>query len=69
MNNHMSSARIFDNMFRFLHTKYFSRVAFGPVYLSDYKTHMFTDSLEIVGFTGSSEGLRPAAKHREKTMQ
>lgn len=69
MDDHMGSARTFDDMFRFLHTKYFPRVAFGPVYLSGHKTHMFTDSLEIVGFTGSSEGLRPAAKHREKAMQ
>ena len=30
---------------------------------------MFADSLEMVGFTGSAEGLRPSAKHRQRTMQ
>ena len=29
---------------------------------------MFTDSLEMVGFTGSADGLRPSVKHRQKAM-
>ena len=37
-----------------------ARVVFGPVYLSGHKTFMFTDSLEMVRFTGSAEGLRPS---------
>ena len=49
---------------KLLHTQYFPRIPFSPVYLSGHKTHMFTDSLEMVGFTGSAEGLRPSAKHR-----
>ncbi|KAF6238760.1 hypothetical protein HO173_003267 [Letharia columbiana] len=68
MDDHVRSARTFDDMFRFLHKKYFPRVAFGPVYLSGHKTHLFTDSLEMVGFTGGPEGLRPSAKHRQRAM-
>ena len=32
------------------------------------KTHVFVDSLEMVGFTGGAYGLRPAVKHRERAM-
>ena len=28
------------------------RVAFGPIYLSGLKTHVLTDSLELLGFQG-----------------
>ena len=55
-------------LFKFLQTQYFLRVAFGPVYLSGHKTHMFTDSLEMIGFTGSAKGLRPSVKHRERAI-
>lgn len=68
MDDHMGAADSFEALFDFLHLKYFPRVAFGPVYLSGHKTHVFTDSLEMVGFTGGVDGLRPAAKHREKAM-
>ena len=53
VDDHMGAATSFEAMFDFLHNEYFPRVAFGPLYLSGKKTHMFTDSLEMVGFTGS----------------
>jgi len=68
MDDHCGSATSFDSMFTFLHEKYFPRVAFGPVYLSGSKTFVFTDSLEMVGFTGGAGGLRPSIKHREKIL-
>lgn len=68
MDDHMGATETFEDMFRFLNTQYFPRVAFGPVYLSGHKTHVFMDSLEMVGFTGGADGLRPSAKHRERVM-
>ena len=68
VDDHMGAATDFDSLFDMLHTKYFPRVAFGPVYLSGHKTHVFTDSLEMVGFTGGADGLRPSVKHRQRAM-
>lgn len=68
MDDHMGATETFEDMFEFLHRKYFLRIAFDPVYLSGHKTHIFTDTLEMIGFTGGAEGLRPAAKHRERAM-
>lgn len=68
VDDHMGAATSFQSLFDFLHISYFPRVAFGPVYLSGHKTHMFTDTLEMVGFTGSAEGLRPSIRHRERAM-
>ena len=46
--------------FDFLHYRYFPRVTFSPVFLSRHKIHMFTNTLEIIRFTGSVEWLRPS---------
>ncbi len=55
-------------MFKFLHEQYFPRVIFGPVYLSGHKTVIMGDNLELLGFQGTPEGLRPSLKHREKII-
>ena len=68
MEGHMGAGEIFQDLSDFLHYQYFPRVAFGPVYLAGHKTHISTDSLEMVGFTGGAEGLRPSVKHRERAM-
>lgn len=68
MDDYMRAAISFEAMVEFLHTSYFSQAAFGPVYLSGHKTNVFADSLEMVEFTESLEGLRPAVKHRERAM-
>ena len=36
------------------------------MYLNGSKTHAFTDKLEILGFEGTGDGLRPSQKHRER---
>ena len=68
MDDHAAAADDYETLFEFLHTRYFPRVVFGPVYLSGEKTHVFADSLEMVGFQGNAEGLRPSIKHREKII-
>lgn len=66
MDDHGGSATDFDTLFTFLHTQYFPRCVFGPVYLSGAKTQIFADSLEVLGFEGSAAGLRPSFKHKDK---
>lgn len=66
MDDHGASAEDFDSLFTFLHTQYFPRCVFGPVYLSGPKTHLFEDSIELLGFRGGADGLRPSEKHMSK---
>ena len=68
MDDHAGSAIDFDAMYDLLSSKYFPRIAFGPVYLSPQKAYFFMSSLEILGFTGSAEGIRPSVKHRTAVM-
>ena len=63
MNDYVGSIITFDAIFEFLHTKYFSRCAFGPIYLALKKTHVFTDQLNFIGFTNSTKRLWPLIKH------
>ena len=69
MDDHLSAAISFESQLHFLYEVYFPRARFGPVYLSGAKTFVFMDSLEMVGFTGSAEGLRPSVKHRSKILE
>jgi len=66
MDNYAAATTGFKALFRFLYKDYFPRVVFRPVYLSEYKTFVFVDNLELLGFQGSAAGLRPSIKHREK---
>lgn len=66
MDDHLGGFTDFNAQFDFLHQHYFPRIAFGPVYLSGSKTFAFMENLELIGFTGSSEGLRPSVKHLER---
>lgn len=66
MDDHLGSAKTFEDMIQFLHETYFPRVAFEPVYLTGKKTFAFDDKLDILGFEGTNEGLRPSTKHRDK---
>jgi hypothetical protein len=68
MNDHVVSVRIFDSMFEFLHKQYFSRVIFEPVYLSEHKTVIMSENLELLEFQKTSEELRLSLKHREKII-
>ena len=69
MDDHSAAGDDFDALFDFLHTKYFPRVGFGPVYLSGHKTFVFTDSLSMLGFEGNGEGIRPSVKYRTKILE
>ena len=66
MDDHAGSAKSFEALYNFLANQYFPRVAFGPIYLSGPKTNLFMSSLELLGFEGNSNGIRPSLKHREK---
>ena len=68
IDDHRASATDFDILFKFLHTQYFPRYAFSPVYLSGHKVHLFSHSLDLLGFQGSAEGLKPSQKHKEKII-
>lgn len=69
MDDHRAAAKDFDSLFRFLLQEYFPRCVFGPVYLSGPKTSLFSDQLELLGFEGNGEGVRPAEKHRKKILE
>jgi len=68
IDNYVRVAEDFNSLFNLLYTKYFPRVVFSPIYLALYKTKVFIDTLEIVGFTRGVDSLRLAAKHREKAI-
>jgi hypothetical protein len=59
MNDYIGRFVDFDSLFEFLYKKYFLRIAFGPVYLSEQKTKAFIDTLDLIGFTKSVKELRP----------
>ena len=63
MDDHAAAAPSFDELFEFLHYEYFPRVVFGLVYLAGHKISVFSDNLELLGFHGIPEGLRPSLKH------
>lgn len=50
INDHNAGADTFEDMFTFLHEKYFPHLIFGSVYLTGHKLFTFTTSLEVVGF-------------------
>lgn len=66
IDNYLSLARTFANIFKFLHEIYFSYVVFGPVYLIGKKTFAFDDKFDILGFEVTGEGLRSSIKHWDK---
>ena len=68
IDNYIGAAINFNTLFDLLYIRYFLKVAFKPIYLSGYKIYIFTDSLEMVGFIGSTEGLRPSTRYRQKVI-
>ena len=63
------SAETFEDMFTFLHTRFFPRCAWGPMYLKGEKCHFFRSSLGFVGLEGGVNGLRPSVKKRAAILQ
>jgi hypothetical protein len=68
MDDHLGGFKDFDSQFKFLHEKYFPRVRFGPIALSAKKTKVFVKTLELIGFMGSLDGLRPSIRHRDRIL-
>jgi hypothetical protein len=66
MDDHIGAAISFDTMYTFLHKKYFLWVAFGPLALSPAKSLFFFNSLDVIGFSASSDGLCPSVRHRNR---
>lgn len=50
INDHLSLAKIFVDVFKFLHEIYFLHITFGPVYLTGKKIFVFNNKLDILGF-------------------
>ncbi len=57
MDDHSAAARDFESMFTFLHEEYFPRVAFGPIYLSGPKTHVFAENLKSSTLLARSKNI------------
>lgn len=63
MDDHVAFAWGFDAIYEFLNTKYYLRVAFGPIYLAGKKTKVCNDRIEISGYERNKRGLKPSLKH------
>ena len=63
MNDHTVSVTDFKALYKFFEESYFSRVEFKLIYLNLSKTAIFTDNLNLLDFTGSSETIRSSIKH------
>ena len=66
MDNHIRATISFKAIFNFLHKYYFPCACFEPVYLTPYKTFVFTDQLDFVDFTEDKNRLRSSMKHRDR---
>jgi len=62
------SATTFEAMYQFLHTRFFPRCSWGPMYLKDSKSCFFSDSLSFVGLEAGPNGLRPSLRKRETVL-
>jgi len=63
------SATTFEAMYQFLHTRFFPRCSWGPMYLKDSKSCFFSDSLSFVGLEAGPNGLRPSLRKRETVLR
>jgi len=63
------SAETFDDMFSFLHKKFFPHCAWGPMYLKGEKCHFFGSSLAFVGLECGANSLWPSVKKRAAVVQ
>ena len=68
MNDHETSTTDYEILFNFLHTQYFLRCVFDSVYLSDPKTYLFSNKLDLLEFEENAKSLKPALKHRNKIL-
>ena len=69
MNDHDVSTTNFDNLFDFLHKKYFLKCVFEFVYLSNHKIHLLFDEVKLLKFEENAKKLRSTRKHKKKIRE
>ena len=69
VNNHDAFNVIYETLFTFLHTCYFSRCAFDSIYLFESKTHLFANNLKVLKFQEDASNFRSSIKHKNKIVQ
>ena len=68
INNHIKFIKTFDNMFNFLYYKYFSKITFESMYLSEYKIYIFMNFFKMIRFIKDIEELRSLIKHYKRVI-
>jgi len=63
------SATTFEAMYQFLHTRFFPRCSWGPMYLKDSKPCFFSDSLSFLELEAGPNGLRPSLRKTETVLK
>ena len=63
IDNYIGGIMDYKNIFTILYKVYFPQIIFSPIYLSPGKTFLFIDSLNIVGFTRSTNRIRLLVKY------
>ena len=58
------SAETFEKLFAFLHTSFFPRCEWGPMYLKGPKCNFFECTLGFVGLEAGENGIRPSLRKR-----
>ncbi len=58
IDDHLSLAKTFADIFKFLYEIYFLCIIFALVYFTRKKMFAFDNKLDILGFKGTGKGLR-----------
>ena len=66
INDYNVSTKNYESMFCFLHENYFFKYVFESMYLSEYKTQMFSNNLKMLDFQDSASKLKSSMKHKNK---
>lgn len=68
IDNYNMSASTFKEIYIFIHKKYLPRVVQGLVYRTGKKSFFFIYNIDLIGFTGGVDGLRPSVRHRDRII-
>ena len=68
MNDHETSITNYEILFNFLHIQYFFKCVFDSIYLSDSKTYLFSNKLNLLKFEKNAKNLKSILKHRNKIL-
>lgn len=66
IDDHLSLAKSFADIFKFLHKIYFLYIVFGLVYFIGKKIFIFDNKLNILDFEKTSKRLKPFSKYQNK---